>query len=1013
MLNKLGFDCRAERTAKKRPDIKCYYKGLIIGIESSYKKVDAEYDAMKRIDEKLADISIALWIKEKFRDVPEKELEELIEKGLYDVKVFVARELQPSLIEYLLGKIPLKKPEPATGWFTDIDLPFLKVIIDNSVEFLISEEEVEKMIQEMKARISEFVNSAGNIDRGLRGSLRDRIYGILYKLYGLSVSEARDEEVLFGQAALSILLSATFYEYIREHASSLRSDVNLYPLQDYIRTYGSINGMLRALRELLKVNYKGAIKTAIDILESLPIELEIRIKNLAELGAKIASKRFLLKKDFAGRLYHEITGDIALRKGFATFFTEVPAAYLLAALAINVFLNLEDLSVPELSKEKVIELINKISEMKVGDFACGSGTLLTASYYILHRLITALRYYHDIKSESLQEINKEFIEKAIYGIDALKYASQITAINLALISTPLISHENIYTIYLGYLPEKGQSWLGSLELLRDGKRVGGLLAYIEKGLQEHIERISLKGEDKAFLVPSRFDIIIMNPPFTRATGRGQIDFKGRSRGLFGFIVEESARDKLLKDFRNYRNAVRKDLKSLAASTLLFDKSIPRLFKDLLKGEIEIKRDKALKQYLNIGQAGEGLLFLHLAYKYVKDNGVIAFVLPKGLLAGISWFLARALLASKFHLKYIIVSSDPNKGYNFSEGASFSECLIVAKKVRAHDEHEETVFINLLQKPSTALESVILAEEIKRYIKSSDKTAIIKACKSIALASKVDRQQLLNNIDNWNRLCAFLSPQLNETVMRLYKGDILGVTMPMTRLGDIVDVVGLAVRRGTFHDVFEHVDIRLPDSIPALIGGEERLRKTILVKPNAWVRCAKPQYLSTAAKFLVPDRIWIDTTRAIALFSKQPLVASMFFGLKPRERNVTEMHLKALTLWFNTIWGILSILAERTETRGRWIELTITKWKQMPIIDVSSLSSETLKRLVKVFDECAIKELKRLPQQFNPKNPDPIRLHIDIGFLKALNPHLNEKAIKRELLQVYGYLNIALKQWIGS
>ena len=46
-----------------------------------------------------------------------------------------------------------------------------------------------------------------------------------------------------------------------------------------------------------------------------------------------------------------------------------------------------------------------------------------------------------------------------------------------------------------------------------------------------------------------------------------------------------------------------------------------------------------------------------------ENKTIAFVLNKNVLAGIKWFLGRILLASKFHLKYVIVSNDP-KGSNF-------------------------------------------------------------------------------------------------------------------------------------------------------------------------------------------------------------------------------------------------------------------------------------------------------------------------------------------------------------
>jgi len=104
----------------------------------------------------------------------------------------------------------------------------------------------------------------------------------------------------------------------------------------------------------------------------------------------------------------------------------------------------------------------------------------------------------------------------------------------------------------------------------------------------------------------------------------------------------------------------------------------------------------------------GLLSLYLAYRYVKPGGVIAFVLPRNLLSGVSWFLARMLLANKFHLRYVIVSSDAEKGYNFSENTSLSECLIIAKRIDEHRLGEETVLINLLRKPKSALKAMLLS-----------------------------------------------------------------------------------------------------------------------------------------------------------------------------------------------------------------------------------------------------------------------------------------------------------------
>ncbi|RLF13931.1 MAG: hypothetical protein DRN06_07885 [Thermoprotei archaeon] len=767
LSRRLGIDCRAERVVrKKRPDIRCYYRGLIIGIEASYSRSDAERDAEKRLEEGLVDVALALWIKQRYPDVPEPELGKLIETSKFDVKIFVPREISETLLTFLEEKIG-RKAEPATRWFKDIEIPFFKTLLDHVTEFLVREEEVKELIDEIKRKIRKFIDSCKNIDT--RGILCKNLYNILWKLYGLSIAEGSDlSEIVFGQTALSILLSAAFYEHIRGSHLELKS------IGGYIQR-DPINGLKKALQDLLEIDYKVAVETTIKMLEVLPPQLALCVRALAELGAKVASNRALLKRDFAGRVYHEITGDIALRKGFATFYTEVPAAYLLANLATDLLFNLDEKCPSKLAREEAKSLLDSLKKVKVSDMACGSGTLLTASYYALHRLSTRLIYYHYLDRDVgeperiLDEIGRLLVEKGIYGIDALKYAAQITAINLALMSPGNISKENIYTIYLGYIEPKQQAWLGSLELLNDGRKVGGLLAWIEGGMEGVVERVTIEGTEGTFHIPSRFSLIIMNPPFTRATGRTGRKFAGKEKGLFGFIVDEKARKALVEAYDKVRKRIREELITLAKCNLDDSlKSMPTEVKELIE-----KKPKDLRQYLNIGQAGEGLLFLYLAYRYVEEDGVIAFVLPRGILAGISWFLARILLASKFHLKYVIVSSDVELGYNFSEGVSLSETLLIAKRVKEHRPDEETVFINLVRKPRTVLEAIMLAEDIKRSIRGNRMRAWIENSRgTVAVINKVKRSDLLKYIDNWNRFVSTTDLELLDIVCNLLnRGEI--------------------------------------------------------------------------------------------------------------------------------------------------------------------------------------------------------------------------------------------------
>jgi len=993
-----GVDARAERVrGRRRPDIRCYYRGFIVGIEASYDKVDAERDAEERIRQGLADVALALWIKQRFRDVPEPELDRAIRASRFGVKVFVPVEVRGTLLQYIERDIK-KRAEPATGWFEDVDLPTVKAIVESSIDFLVREEEVRKLMEDAKSRFKNFIDALKGLDRN--GAIREMLYGILYKLYGLSVAEARDPDVAFGHAALSIMLSTVFYEHVRNAHPELR------PVLEYVERLGPIEGLREALRDLLRIDYRVAVELAMEILGVLPPNVSYRVRELVDLAVRIASNRALLRRDFAGRLYHEVTGDIALRKGFATFYTEVPAAYLLASLAVRSLLDLDVRSPKTLSREEANRLVERVRSAKVGDLACGSGTLLTASYSALMRTATLLKFYHNLEEVDLDSVGKALVEEGVYGIDALRYASQVTAVNLALVGPSTVTKENVYTIYLGYIPEMKRAWLGSLELLNSVGKVGGLLAYMEGGLRGAAEKVSLEGSEGRFSIPESFDLVIMNPPFTRATGR--TEGFGGERGLFGFIVDKDARKSLLKAYGGARDSVREDLRRIAKASA---DSLPSVIRHLVLDEPE-----ELDQYLAIGQAGEGLLFLYLAYRYVKNGGVIAFVLPRSLLAGASWFLARALLASKFHLKYVVVSSDPEGGYNFSEGTSLSETLIVAKRVDTHSDSEETVFVNLLRKPSTALEAVALAEEVGKVALSGD-VALIEVGQGKALVYKVRRRQLLNYIDNWNRLVAVPDIELlNSALHLLESGELpyVGVRVPLTWFNDVVAAMGIDPTE--YHEHFSLVKVVTP--YPVVHGGEETVRLRILVEPNVYAHPKTSKAGSIFERYsgrvLVPDRIWWDTAHVVSMYSRVPVLSNIFYAVRLKvPDNLRECAEKALTLWLNTTWGLLTVLVSRQETRGRWTRLKKAHWRLLKVLDVTSLDSNTLRKLSEVFDRYAERTPRRIPEQFNPSNPDPVRLGIDRDFVKALNPSVDEEALKRGLVELYKRIDIAFKLWVGG
>ena len=770
--NELGIDSRAERTSKKRPDIKISYNGLLIGLELSYSRADAEQDAEDRIRQQQADVVIAVWIKEHYKNISENELDKKIRTSKYDLKVLT--EMQESLLPFIESKV--KKKPTTEGWFTNVNLSDLKDFIEHSIDYIVKEERVQQLTEETEQRVQEFIRTLTSLDQD--NNLVRIYYDLLWKLYGLSLGEdfVKVKEIVFGQVALSIILSSAFYEHARNFNSSLSSlSVALQnnPIEEF---RGCLN-------ELLKIDYRVALENTLKILEHLPPHMQRQVRRLVELGSKIVAKRVLLQRDFAGKIYHKITGDIALRKGFATYYTEIPAAYLLASLCFNELLSTR----PNKERGKIIQ------DIKIGDFSCGSGNLLTASYHILERIARNLRIFDNIEIDQ-NYLTKKILEDGIYGIDALKYAVQITAINLALMSPQNLLKQNLSTVYLGYKKVGSQqfSWLGSLELLFNRDKFLGILKWIEGNLDVS-STVSVSGIEDSFSIPTEFDVLIMNPPFSRATGRskqfGEVE-NGR-RSFFGFLADEHARKFVLKSYDDVRKRVRKELLDIACT----NEEIPSFARKIVN-----LQDIDLQQYTGIGQAGEGLIFLFLASKYIKHHGIIAFVLPKNLLAGISWFLARILLASEFHLKYVIVCSQPNEN-GFSENSHISEVLIIARKRKIngrteteHNENDDTFFVNVMKKPTTAFNGIMLADRIIRAIAESRGFDY----ENSTILNRIPRSKIMENIDNWNRFVAIPDLQLsNEIIQFVEEGKIAFydhiLCIKLTKFGSMIRSMG--VNRG--------------------------------------------------------------------------------------------------------------------------------------------------------------------------------------------------------------------------
>ncbi|HZY93292.1 MAG TPA: hypothetical protein VFE98_00300 [Candidatus Bathyarchaeia archaeon] len=94
-----------------------------------------------------------------------------------------------------------------------------------------------------------------------------------------------------------------------------------------------------AFTSILEVDYEPVFDIAVALVDSLfdlqgnPTIMQ-DMRDLIQTAQYVVANRALLRSDFAGHIYHQITGDVATRKGYATFYTKSPISSFLASLAV-------------------------------------------------------------------------------------------------------------------------------------------------------------------------------------------------------------------------------------------------------------------------------------------------------------------------------------------------------------------------------------------------------------------------------------------------------------------------------------------------------------------------------------------------------------------------------------------------------------------------------------------------------------------------------------------------------
>ena len=680
---------------------------------------------------------------------------------------------------------------------------------------------------------------------------------------------------------------------------------------------------------VLKINYWPIFAIARDILGQLDSGHASQV--LAVLGdtaQQVQSAGVTHAHDLTGRIFQRLIAD---RKYLATFYTRPESAALLARLAVA--------KLPTPGNEVDWADPEAIGSLRIGDFACGTGALLSAVY-------EQVAARHQRAGGDLAALHPVMMEEVLYGCDVMPSAVHITSATLSGVQPDVtFSRSRIYTMPYGRQTD-GTVSIGSLELLQPSQ-VLTLFNTNDPAL-----RTGSVGEETAAQInvdipDGTFDIVIMNPPFTRATNHG-----GSHTGVVNPAVaayNASAADQTAMGTR---------INQLGKGTCYH------------------------------GNAGLASAFAAVGHNKLKPGGVIALVLPLVATAGLSWQGFRKMLSQDYaDVSVISIAANDNHELSFSADTSLGECLVIARKLKASETAAPRGrFMSLTQRPQGFAHANEIAKgtvsiHSVRQIEDGPYDGTPLRIGDIA-SGKMLSTPLGANGDSWSavRISDYSVAQsahaLSHSELWL-PGTSGGIGLGLTTL-DTIGKLGLVHRditgplpRGPF-------DMAAPSptaTFPALWNHDAKQETRLVCVPDS-------QLLVRQGMEAKANGVW-DTASRVHLnlefrFNAQPLAIALTEQKSIGGRAWPNVSLEGdrfdyvFAVWGNSTLGILCHWWHSGRQDAGRGAMTIRSAESLPVLDFRTLSDDQLATAEDIFNDFRDRELK--PAYL--ADADPNRAHLD-------------------------------------
>ena len=186
--------------------------------------------------------------------------------------------------------------------------------------------------------------------------------------------------------------------------------------------------------------------------------------------------------------------------------------------------------------------------------------------------------------------------------------------------------------------------------------------------------------------------------------------------------------------------------------------------------------------------------------------------------------------------------------------------------------------------------------------------------------------------------------------------------------------------------------------PMVQGHDTEQRKSLVCHPDSFLSPLvqpkggqRPVYgerlWQQSSRFLISERLWLETTRVVAMRSDQKVLSNVWWPLRFKDPSFE----KAAAVWMNSSLGILALLGIRTTTRGPWVKFKKSELRNLPVPDPRQITTLQLIGLSDLFDDLADAEFEGLPGMAHC----PDRTALDEGISEVLG--LPDLATLRMLL----------------